>query len=78
MVCHRCVYTVNLKEDFRLSSRLLIKAKNMAKRIHTHVPAGWLKVIDAAAKQQGITRANFMATASHAAAEKVLAKAAVK
>lgn len=50
--------------------------KKKAQRIHTHVPVDWLKTIDKAAASQGITRANFMATASHAAAEKVLAKAA--
>lgn len=59
-----------------MSSRLhTTSTKNKARRIHTHVPADWLKAIDAAAKKCGITRANFMATSSHAAAQKILATA---
>ena len=58
-----------------MSARIVKSAKTKARRIHTHVPVDWLKTIDKAANKQGITRANFMATASHAAAEKVLARA---
>ncbi len=53
----------------------LPKDPKLAARVHIHVPQKWLRAIDRAAKHLNLTRANFMSTASHAAALKALTEA---
>ena len=55
-----------------MTARIARNFVKRATRVHIHVPKDWLKLIDKAAKQKGLTRANLMSTASHAAALKVL------